>query len=85
MGSAHDTRRRGHRRSGAKRTLRRMCLVQLLDELSARGVGRVVFESRQAQDASDRAVLTGLLSGRPAGLPPPRRLGLLRAEAAHAG
>ncbi|MFM9625322.1 hypothetical protein ACKI14_46310 [Streptomyces turgidiscabies] len=39
---------------------RRLCLVQLLGELSARGVGRVVFESRQAQDASDRAVLTGL-------------------------
>jgi len=39
---------------------RRMCMVTLLGELSARGVDRVVFETRQAQDSKDRAVLTGL-------------------------
>jgi hypothetical protein len=38
--------------------------VRLLGELAARGVERVVFESRHEQDAADRAVLTGLRKAR---------------------
>ncbi|MCX4516034.1 hypothetical protein OHA27_38770 [Streptomyces sp. NBC_01619] len=49
-----------HRTDTRSERARRRCLVRLLSELSVRGVDRVVFESRHAQDAADRAVLTGL-------------------------
>lgn len=39
---------------------RRRCLIRLLDELMRRDVGRVIFETRHAQDAADRAVITNL-------------------------
>ncbi|WP_406318304.1 hypothetical protein OHA77_13060 [Streptosporangium sp. NBC_01639] len=49
--------------AGRSERARRHCLLRLLPELSARGVGAVVFESRREQDAGDRAILTALRRG----------------------
>lgn len=50
-----------HAREVKSERARRRCLVRLLVELAARGIDRVVFESRRGPlDAADRQVLTGL-------------------------
>lgn len=53
-----------HAQATRSERARRKCLELLLTELSVRGVGRVVLESRRAQDAGDRAILTALRTSR---------------------